>query len=158
MTSIPKSLKNKDIQFLTFTICGEYFGVPVSHVKDIFKENRITPVPLAPADIVGAINLRGRIVVAIDMRKRFNLPDFAEGAKKIHVAIEHKEEVCSLLVDAVEDVITLPQDGLDSLPTTMEEKWSKISDGVYRLQNRLMIVLNIANTVNAHDFNYTRSK
>lgn len=139
-----KSKKIDDLnQYLTVNLGNELFGIPVSRIKDIFMEDRITYVPLSSPDIVGAINLRGRIVAAIDMRKRFNLPPSEPTVTKMNIAVEYGDEICSLVVDSVGDVISIQDDQIDALPPTLDNKWKSIAVGVYKLQNNLLIILNM---------------
>lgn len=129
--------------FVTFTVAGQLFGIPVLKVQDILVPDKIAPVPLAPPEVRGSINLRGRIVTVIDVRTRLGLPD-REGEKSrgMGVTVENGHDLYTLLVDGVGDVITLSPDLYESNPSTLDQSWMEFADGVYRLQDRLMVVLN----------------
>ncbi len=135
--------------FVTMTVAGQAFGIPVLHVRDVLGPQRITRVPLAPPEIEGSLNLRGRIVTAVNMRQRLHLPksDFPE--KAMAVVVEYDDEPYSLLVDEVGEVLRLSDRQRDSNPATLDAKWRQIADGLYRLDGSLLIVLNIAAVLGA---------
>jgi purine-binding chemotaxis protein CheW len=135
--------------FVTMTVAGQAFGIPVLHVRDVLGPQRITRVPLAPPEIEGSLNLRGRIVTAVNMRQRLNLAksDFPE--KAMAVVVEYEDEPYSLLVDEVGEVLRLPNSQRDNNPATLDAKWRQIADGLYRLDGSLLIVLNIAAVLGA---------
>lgn len=129
--------------FVTMSIAGQMFGIPVLLVHDVLGPQKITRVPLAPAEVAGSLNLRGRIVTAVDLRKRLGLPS-VEGIKKpMSIVVEHDNEFYSLMVDQVGEVMSLPQGDYEKNPVTLEERWREVCDGVYRLDNGLLIVLDI---------------
>ena len=103
-------------QFVTLTIAGQLFGVPVLAVQDVLAQQKITPVPLASPEVAGALNLRGRIVTAIDMRTRLDLPPRGEGEECMYVVVEHGAELYSLMIDSVGEVLTLPVDQFEPPP------------------------------------------
>ena len=78
-------------QYVTVTIAGQMFGIPVLKVRDVLNPQRITKIPLASAEVAGSLNLRGRIVTAIDLRVRMGLPE-GKGAKSMSAVVEHKGE------------------------------------------------------------------
>src|SRR5579864_8922174 len=93
--------------YVTLTVSGQLCGIPVLSVRDILAEQPITRIPLAPADIAGSLNLRGRIVTAIDLRRRLNLPPPDRGQKRMSVVTEQGGELYALLVDSVSEVMNL---------------------------------------------------
>ena len=131
-------------EFVTFTVGGNLFGVPVLRVQDTLIPDRIATVPLAPPEVRGSINLRGRIVTVIDMRTRLGLPQ--EGRPKnggMGVTVESGPELYTLLVDSVGDVITLPSALREANPNTLDPLWRDLAGGTYRLEDNLMVVLEI---------------
>lgn len=131
-------------EFVTFTVGGYLFGVPVLRVQDTLIPDRIATVPLAPPEVRGSINLRGRIVTVIDMRRRLGLSDTGRPAGKgMGVTVESGAELYTLLVDNVGDVITLPQHLREANPNTLDPLWRDLAGGTYRLEDRLMVVLEI---------------
>ena len=128
--------------FVTFVIEKQRFGVPVLRVQDILLPALISPVPLAPAAVRGLINLRGRIVTVIDVRTRLGLPRLI-GGKSMGVTVEHRGELFTLLVDRVGDVAKLASDRLEQKPSTLEPAWQDVAAGVWRLDDGLMVVLDV---------------
>lgn len=134
-------------QFVTLTIEGQLFGVPVLSVQDVLAPQKITPIPLASEEVAGALNLRGRIVTAIDVRRRLKLPPRGKDDDCMYVVIEHGSELYSLMIDSVGEVLTLPVDRFETLPATLDERWLNVSAGVYRLDEELLVVLDVNNLI-----------
>lgn len=135
--------------FVTFIIKDQMFGIPVLQVQDILTPDKIASVPLAPPEVKGSINLRGRIVTVIDVRVRLGL-EKREGVKEsMGVTIEHKHELYTLLVDKVGDVIGLSNDLYENNPGTLDSLWREFASGVYRLEGRLMVVLDVERLLGA---------
>ncbi len=133
-----------DREYLTAIIGKQIFGIPALKIQDIIQEQFITPIPLAPSEIAGVLNLRGRVVTAIDMRKRLGIDkDDSTANRKMNVVIEHSGELYSLIVDNVGDVLVLSNDTFEKNPTTMEEEWSSISSGIHRLEDELLVIIDV---------------
>jgi purine-binding chemotaxis protein CheW len=130
-------------EFVSMTVAGQLFGIPVLTVQDVLGEQRITRVPLALPEVAGTLNLRGRIVTAIDMRRRMGLPPREAGQNGMNVVVDRSGELYSLIVDSVGEVLSLPADLYERNPSTLEAMWREVSVGVYRLQNELMVVLDV---------------
>lgn len=131
--------------FLTLTIFDQRFGIPVLQVQDVLRKQKVTHIPLAPPEVMGSLNLRGRIVTAIDMRRRLGLPVAAEGeTKEMSVVVEHDGELYSLIIDVVGDVLSLSQGGFEPNPATLDPLWRDVSAGIYRLDEGLLVVLDVA--------------
>lgn len=137
--------------FVTVILAGQMIGLPILSVRDIFQPQAITRVPLAPPEVAGSLNLRGRIVTAIDMRRRLLLEPLPEDAKPMSVVVEHDGELYSLIFDAVGDVMGLPDDCLEPNPATLEPVWRDISNGVYRLDAELLVVFDVAKILSFGD-------
>lgn len=129
--------------FVTLTIAGQLFGIPVLQVRDVLGPQRITRVPLAPPEVAGSLNLRGRIVTAIDIRTRLGLGPAPEESAGMSIVVDLKGELYSLLVDAVGEVLSLSTADFERHPPTIEPRWREISVGVYRLKSSLLIKLDI---------------
>jgi len=128
--------------FVTFTIADQLFGIPVLKVQDVLSTHNITRIPLAPPEIAGSLNLRGRIVTAMDVRLRLGLPPRqSEGAMSI--VAEHEGELYSLMVDAVGEVLGLKSSDWERNPPTLDPKFRDYSLGIYRLDNKLLVVLDV---------------
>ena len=130
--------------YLTLTVAGQLCGVPVLAVRDILAAQAITRVPLAPREVAGSLNLRGRIVTAIDLRRRLGLPARpASATPPMSVVVEQQGELYSLLADSVGEVLPLPADGFAGNPPTLDPVWKDVSRGVHRQDERLLIVLDV---------------
>jgi purine-binding chemotaxis protein CheW len=129
--------------YVTLTVAGQLCGIPVLGVRDILAEQPITRIPLAPPDIAGSLNLRGRIVTAIDLRRRLNLPPPEPGQKRMSVVAEQGGELYALLVDQVSEVMSLDAALLERNPPTLERNWAMFSSGIYRLDGRLLVILDV---------------
>jgi purine-binding chemotaxis protein CheW len=130
-------------EFVTMTVAGQLFGIPVLTVQDVLGEQRITCVPLALPEVAGTLNLRGRIVTAIDMRRRLRLSPRDQGSVAMNVVVDRAGELYSLIVDSVGEVLSLPAEQFERNPSTLEATWREVSVGVYRLENGLMVVLDV---------------
>ncbi len=131
-------------EFVTMYIDRQLFGIPVLQVQDVLGPQKIARVPLAPKEVAGSLNLRGRIVTAIDVRTRLGLPPASsENSRNMSVVVDHNGEFYSLLVDQVGEVMGLPAADYEKTPATLDERWKEISDGVYRLKETLLIVLDV---------------
>lgn len=130
-------------KLLTFTLADQLFGVPVLQVNDVLSPQRITPTPLAPSSVSGVMNLRGRIVTAIDVRKCLGQVPRSENEKKISVVVDSNGELFSLMIDAVGDVISLTQDKYESTPATLDARWRSVSSGIYKLENKILVILDV---------------
>jgi len=132
-----------DQVFVTLTVADQLCGVPVLGVRDVLGPQTITRIPLAPPEIAGSLNLRGRIVTAIDLRCRLKLPPPPAGAARMSVVAEQGGDLYALLVDQVSEVLSLPASAFERNPPTLPPNWAAYSAGIYRLQERLLVVLDV---------------
>lgn len=132
-------------EFVTVTIAEQLFGIPVLVVQDILGPQKITKIPLAPPEVGGALNLRGRIVTAIDVRRRLGMAPREDSGESMSVVVEHGGELYSLIVDAVGEVLGMSMDTYEANPPTLDSTWREVSGGIYRLNGELMIVLEVDN-------------
>jgi purine-binding chemotaxis protein CheW len=130
-------------EYVTASVGGQLFGLPISRVQDVFIPDRLTRVPLAPPEIAGLLNLRGRIVTAIDMRRRLGLAAAPEGELRLAVGIECKGESYGLLIDTIGEVLKLPADDREDNPVNLDARLARVSAGVHRLEGRLLVVLDV---------------
>ena len=130
-------------EYVTFTTAGQLFGLPIERVQDVFKPTNITRVPLAGPEIAGVLNLRGRIVTAINLSKRLDLESRAEGVAPMAIGIESGVESFGLLVDAVGEVLKLPDAERELNPINLDRKLGRVSAGVFRLDGQLLVVLDV---------------
>lgn len=138
-----ESIFDDKIDYVTVLIGGQLFGLPISSVQDVFMPDAITRVPLAVREIAGVLNLRGRIVTAIDMRKRLDLPPREAAGNVMAVGVEYRSESYGLIIDQVGEVLRLARDRLEANPVNLDPRWVGISAGVYRLDGQLLVVLDV---------------
>ena len=131
------------IEYVTVMIGGQLFGLPISRVQDVFMPDGLTRVPLAAAEIAGVLNLRGRIVTAINMRRRLGLPPRADGRPPMAVGIELKGESYGLLIDTVGEVLKLSDGTREPNPVNLDQHLKRVSGGVHRLEGQLMVILDV---------------
>ncbi len=134
-------------QYATFFVDGMYFGVEVQKVQEVLRYQDMTRVPLAPQIIQGLINLRGHIVTAIDMRRRLQLTPREKDSLPMNMVIRFEEETVSLLVDEIGDVIEVSGSCYEPPPVNMPAAQRSLVDGVYKLDDGLMLVLNTDRTL-----------
>ncbi len=136
-------------QYCTFYVNSHLFGIEVLEVQEVIRGLKATDVPLAPSVIGGLINLRGQIVTVIDLRQRLQLPDLEETiADPMNVVIHTGGEITSLLVHDIGDVIDVEADQYEAVPCDLGSAASELITGAYKLDSRLMLVLDIDRIVN----------
>lgn len=133
----------KTAHYVTLTIAGQLFGLPIERVQDVFKPSRITRVPLAGAEIAGVLNLRGRIVTTIDMRRRLDLHGQDDGSARMAVGIDVRGESFGLLVDRIGEVLKLPDSAREANPINLDRRLARVSSGVFQLDGKLMVILDV---------------
>jgi purine-binding chemotaxis protein CheW len=136
------------LDYVTVMIGDQILGLPIGRVHDVFITNRITLVPRAPSEIIGLLNLRGRIVTAICLRRRLGrqatLRQDREGKTElVAVGIDHQGEAYALIVDAVGEVMRLDQSTFEPTPVHLDRGWAALATGVHRLEDRLLVVLDV---------------
>ena len=115
-----KSTNENLTEYVTATIGGQLFGMPILRVQDVFMPERLTRVPLAPPEIAGVLNLRGRIVTLIDMRCRLGLGQRGDDGSAMAIGVECAGESYGLLIDQVGEVLTFDDAGREPNPTNLE--------------------------------------
>jgi purine-binding chemotaxis protein CheW len=145
LTPIAEPTESDSQSFVTFVVAGQLFGVPVIRVQDILTPDTVAPVPGAPKEVRGLINLRGRIVTVIDVRTHLSLPKASDEIVKASmcVTVESRGDSYTLFVDKVGDVITLSRDLREGNPATLDAKWREVAEAVYRTDQGLLVALNV---------------
>ncbi len=135
-------------ELVTMTVADQLFGIPVLTVQDVLGPQKITRVPLAPREVAGALNLRGRIVTAIDIRLRLGVEPRPDDDPGMSVVVDHEGELYSLMIDSVGEVMAAPEDRFERNPPTLDPRWREVSRGVYRLEDQLLIMLEVDRLLN----------
>ncbi len=130
-------------EYVTAMIDDQMFGLPISRVQDVFIPERLTRVPLAPREVAGILNLRGRIVTAIDMRARLSLPPREAGHSQMAAGVDLRGESFGLLIDSIGEVVKLRNDAREPNPVNLDPRLALMALGVYRLEGRLLVVLDV---------------
>src|SRR5690606_17396714 len=117
------------------------FGLPILRVQDVFIPERVTRVPLAPPEIAGVLNLRGRIVTLIDLRRRLGVN--ADAGAEMAIGVELNGESYGLLIDAVGEVLKLDDDEREPNPLNLGPALARVSAGIHRLDGQLLMVLDV---------------
>ncbi|AFY33869.1 chemotaxis protein CheW [Calothrix sp. PCC 7507] len=136
-------------QICTFFLKGVYFGIDVRHVQEVIRPQTITRIPLAPPDICGLINLRGQIITVIDLQRRLEMSEpqtqsnikLVDEAQGFNIIVSFEDEVVSLLVDNVGDVLEFPENTFQLPPTTLKGKMRLMLAGAYPLPDGFLLVL-----------------
>ena len=145
--------KNSDdplLQWVTFKLGEESYGINVIQVQEVLRITEIAPVPGSPDFVTGIINLRGNVVTVINTRKRFNLPDVETSDSARIVIIESGDHVIGIMVDSVAEVVELRQSQVESSPN-VNNKSGEYIDGVVNNEGQLLILINIAKLISEHN-------
>ncbi|MDA1108597.1 MAG: chemotaxis protein CheW [Nitrospinae bacterium] len=134
-------------QFCTFYLGDLFFGVKVENVQEVFRYQDMTKVPLAPSAVRGLINLRGQIITAIDLRSRLGMEEWKEDKLPMNVVVRTEGGVVSLLVDEIADVLEVAEENFERPPDTIDEITRELVLGVYKLKDKLLLILDTKKTV-----------
>jgi purine-binding chemotaxis protein CheW len=137
-------------QFSTFTVGDLFFGIDVVKVQEVLRYQPMTRIPLSPSVIEGLINLRGQIVTALDMRRRLGLKPAEDGTVPMNMVIRTADGAVSLLVDEIGDVLGVPVESYEEVPPNMPPEQKELVEGVYKLDGRLLLVLNTERALQTH--------
>lgn len=135
-------------QFCTFYLDNLMFGVKVEQVQEVFRYQAMTTVPLAPPEVRGLINLRGQIITALDLRLRLGMELLPGEKLPMNVVVRTEDGVVSLLVDEIGDVLEVSEDVYERPPETIPLDVRKLVLGVYKLQGKLLLILDSEKAVN----------
>ncbi|HVV80567.1 MAG TPA: chemotaxis protein CheW [Pseudolabrys sp.] len=131
-------------EYVTAMVGSQRFGLPILRVQDVFVPDHLTRVPLAPPDVAGLINLRGRIVTLIDLRKRLGFgPAPASDEPPMAIGIEWRGESYGLLVDSVGEVLKLDDNRREANPVNLDPRLAEFSVGIQRLDDHLLVLIDV---------------
>jgi purine-binding chemotaxis protein CheW len=141
MRLLRSKMKHHSHQFCTFYVDHLSLGIDVQRVQEVIRYQRMTRVPLAPGAVSGLINLRGQIVVALDLRCRLGLPCRAAEELPMNVVVRDGDNAISLLVDRIGDVVEVDDEFFEPPPATVRPCIRSMIQGTYKLPNQLLLVL-----------------
>src|SRR5258708_16447719 len=130
-------------EYVAVFIGTQLFGLPIERVQDVFMPGKLTRVPLAGMEIAGVLNLRGRIVTAIDMRQRLDLPEREAGVQPMAVGVEFNGESYGLVIDAVGEVLKLNNANRQPIPVNLDPRLAQVAAGIHRLEDQLLVILDV---------------
>ena len=134
-------------QFCTFYLDKYCFGIDVLEIQEVFRYQEMTMVPLAPEDISGLINLRGQIITAINLRLRLGMQPRPADRVPMNVVVRTQDEVVSLWVDQIGDVMEVSEEFYEKAPETIQGAMKELITGVYKLKDRLLLILDTKRVV-----------
>lgn len=130
--------------YLTFIVREQVFALPVRYVRDVLGHQAPTRIPGSPPEVAGVLNLRGRIVTAIDVRCRLGLDPLPDDSPRMSVVVDHLGELYSLTVDKIGEVMNIRSDKFEENPDALDTGWQDFCDGICRLDDVLLVVLDVA--------------
>ena len=130
-------------EYVTAIVAGEMMGLPILQVQDVFVPEGITRVPLAPTEIAGVINLRGRIVTLVDLRSRFGMAPRESDAPVMAIGVEAGRESFGLLIDSIGEVLQLADAEREPNPLHLDPRLARVSSGIHRLDGRLLMIIDV---------------
>lgn len=151
MDANPKKQDDELLQLVTFSIGEEEFGVNILKVQEIIRTMEITKVPRAPAFVEGVINLRGKVIPIIDLRRRFGLTSKQEDKDTRIIVIEINSIIVGFVVDAVSEVLRIPASTVEPPPPVVAGVESDYINGVGKLKERLLIMLDLDRLLSTED-------
>jgi len=131
------------LQLVTFRLGNEEFSVDILKVQEIIRDMELTRVPRAPDFVEGVINLRGRVIPVIDLRKRFGFESCEKTTETRIIVIDVNERTVGLRVDGVSEVLRLPADTVEPAPSLVTGSGSDYISGVGKVEERLIILLDV---------------
>ena len=130
-------------RFCTFLVDGELLGAPATRVQEVIPHPEVTRVPLAHTAVSGLTNLRGQIVLAIDLRRRLRIPDRSSSSPPVHVVVRVGDHPVSLIVDEIGDIVELAGENCEHPPETVPAYFREVIVGIYKLPDKLLLALDI---------------
>jgi purine-binding chemotaxis protein CheW len=131
-------------EYVSVRIGDQLFGAPVDAIREVFTPQSVTSVPRSPSEVAGLLNLRGRIVTAIDARTRLGLPPRSADETGMALGVERGSEIFGLIVDSVGEVLRRPRAELEPVPAHVDANWRSMVTGVHRLEKELLAVLDVS--------------
>ena len=135
---------SREIHIVGFRVGRETYGVPITALHEIVRVPEITVVPDAPDYLEGVINLRGKIVSVVDLRKRFGKPSAGIDRRSRILVVEHRGRLAGMIVDSASEVLKISESDIEAAPAMMQEGGLDCVTGLGKYQGRLIILLDIS--------------
>lgn len=139
-------ISTSESQYVTARVHGQLLGLAINVVDEVFLVGKTTPVPLAPPEVAGVLNLRGRVVTTVDTRRLLDFPP-ADEPGRMAVGIEWRNEAFGLIIDEVGDVLTLDAVEKEGPPPNLDRRWLEVVSGVHRLPSELLLVFDVMRAI-----------
>ena len=127
--------------FCTFYIDRLLFGIEAVVVQEVLLHQKLTPVPLAPNDVLGVINLRGQIITAIDLRKRLGFESGNDAAISVSIVTHVQDELVSFMVERIAEIVEIDIEELEVIPDTLEGSARELLIGAFKMPEQLLLIL-----------------
>lgn len=147
MSETAADIQDQVLQWVTFQLDEETYGINVLAVREVLRVTDITPVPGVPPYVLGIINLRGNVVTVLDTRRRFGLGEKGHDELSRVVIIETDDHVVGLLVDSVAEVVYLRASEIEAAPNVGSDETAKYIQGVHSHDNQLLILIDVARLI-----------
>ncbi|MBZ5663853.1 MAG: chemotaxis protein CheW [Acidobacteriia bacterium] len=142
---------SRETHIVGFRVGRETYGVPITSLHEIVRVPEITAVPDAPDYLEGVINLRGKIVSVVDLRKRFGQPSTGIDRRSRILVVEHRGRLAGMIVDSASEVLKIPESEIEAAPAMMQEGGLDCVTGLGKYQGRLIILLDISKVLAARE-------
>jgi purine-binding chemotaxis protein CheW len=146
---------NRELHIVGFQVGRETYGVSITSLHEIVRVPEITAVPDAPEYMEGVINLRGKIVSVIDLRKRLGEKNVSPSRRNRILVIEHKGRLAGLIVDSASEVLKIPASDVEESPTSLQDGGSNCVTGLGKYKGRLIVLLDMNRLM---DFNAAQNR
>lgn len=146
MGALQEVVQSDEVQYCGFKIHQNHLGISVLEVQEIIRPQKITPIPMVEDHIKGLINLRGRIVTVVSLRKLFGLEDHSE--EYMNIIVQNGDSLLALMVDEIMDVETLDRNHIVKAPETVDKRLKPYIEGVYKKEKGLFVLLNLSEIIN----------
>ena len=134
---------SRELHIVGFQVGRETYGVPITSLHEIVRVPEITAVPDAPEYMEGVINLRGKIVSVIDLRKRLGEKKVSGSRRNRILVVEHKGRLAGLIVDSASEVLKIPASDVEESPTSLQEGGTNCVTGLGKYKGRLIVLLDM---------------
>ncbi|NSW76578.1 MAG: chemotaxis protein CheW [Candidatus Atribacteria bacterium] len=143
----------QELQLVAFQLGEESYGVDIAQVQEIIRMQPVTKVPGAPTFVEGVINLRGRVIPVLDLRKRFNLPARQDTKDTRIVVVEVPPHTVGMIVDAVDEVLRISEDKVEPPSPFIASIDTEYLRGVGKLEGKLLILLDLSKVLSKEEKN-----